>query len=422
MCKFVIDSVEVKGNRIKYKYHFDKDLYFYIRELPFMEIEYSESIEEVPNSICVIPLICDILPIIWILDAELYVPELDKSFYKSIEQFKLGYKKMYPKIKFKGKIFVKTIVDNSYNSTSKSASFFSGGVDALSTVLTHYDEHLDLISLWGSDIDIKSEEAWEKTRKFLSDVAKKLKCKNVFVKTNFRKIVNEGALDRLVRHKANDLWWHGFQHGIAIISHAAPYAYKYHLNHVYIASSFTKGDKVPCASDPSIDNFVKFASCDVIHDGYDFNRQEKVENICKKLDEKNLNNSKIFVRVCLNSKTSGNCCHCEKCYRTIFEIIAEGKNPKDFGFTLDKDFYRRVEYEMKKKIILIHPYHWIRIQKRFFENREKLCDRPEINWIFHYNFKKTNFHPSKHIRAYSKKTINRVKKLLVGGYWNGKAS
>ena len=93
MCKFVIDSVEVKGNRIKYKYHFDKDLYFYIRELPFMEIEYSESIEEVPNSICVIPLICDILPIIWILDAELYVPELDKSFYKSIEQFKLGYKK-----------------------------------------------------------------------------------------------------------------------------------------------------------------------------------------------------------------------------------------------------------------------------------------------------------------------------------------
>ena len=84
MGKFFIDSIDIKDGKIKYKYHFDEELYSYINRSNFLEIEYSESMIGLPKSICVIPLICDILPIIWILDAELYVPELDKSFYNSI--------------------------------------------------------------------------------------------------------------------------------------------------------------------------------------------------------------------------------------------------------------------------------------------------------------------------------------------------
>ena len=369
--------------------------------------------EKLPESICVIPLICDILPIIWILDAELYVPKLDKSFYESIEKFKAGYKKMYPRIEFKGKIFVEEIIDNNYNTTSKSAAFFSGGIDAFSTVLTHYDEHLDLISLWGSDINIESVDTWNKVKIFLTRIAQLLKCKNVFVKTNFRKIINEGALDKLVRRRAGDLWWHGFQHGIAIISHAAPYAYKHRLEHVYIASSFTKEDRYPCASDPSIDNYVKIASCNIIHDGYEFNRQDKIKNICEILNKRELNNNVLPVRVCFNSDTFDNCCHCEKCYRTIFEIIAEGKDPMDFGFKLDKNFYHRVEYEMKKKILLPQKCFWVDIQKRFIENQEMLGSRPEIKWVFDYDFYRVNDHLCKYIRKYTNAVLKKVRRIIT---------
>ncbi len=418
MCNFFVDKIVKKENRIEYQYHFDGELSHYIFKEPSLCIEYSEIIEDVPDSICVIPLICDILPIIWVLDASLYIPVLDQTFYDSIEKFKKGYQNMYPKLEFKGSIHVKKLENNNYSTSDKTAAFFSGGLDAVSTVLSHYEEHPDLISLWGSDIDVRNEEAWLNLKSLLVEDAQKLGCKNIFVKTNFRKIVNEGALDKLVVKKAKDLWWHGFQHGIAIISHAAPYAYKYRINHIYIASSFTVGDHVPCASDPTIDNYIAFGSCKVIHDGYNFTRQDKVENVCQKLDQYGLKKEGISIRVCLRPDVADNCCHCEKCYRTIFEIIAEGKDPRTFGFNIDPDFYRRVEKEMKKKLILIHPYHWIRIQERFFENKELLSNRIELKWIFHYNFHNVNKHPMKHIRAYSIKTINRIKKLLRGGYWH----
>ena len=38
------------------------------------------------------------------------------------------------------------------------------------------------------------------------------------------------------------------------------------------------------------------------------------------------------LRVCWESAGGSNCCHCEKCLRTILAIYAEGADPRDFGF------------------------------------------------------------------------------------------
>ena len=89
--------------------------------------------------------------------------------------------------------------------------------------------------------------------------------------------MDESKLTKLVEKYANDDWWHGFQHGIGLIGHAAPLAYLFNIDNLYIASSYTIKDKgkVTCASDPTIDNYVKFSDCHVIHDGYEYGRQEK---------------------------------------------------------------------------------------------------------------------------------------------------
>lgn len=75
-------------------------------------------------------------------------------------------------------------------------------------------------------------------------------------------------------------WWHEFQHGMGLITLMAPVAYKEKVRRLYIASSYTADVKnLICTSGPSIDNFVQFSGCEVVHDGFESNRQEKVRYI-----------------------------------------------------------------------------------------------------------------------------------------------
>ena len=62
-----------------------------------------------------------------------------------------------------------------------------------------------------------------------------------------------------------------------------------------------------------------------------------------------------------------NCCKCEKCLRTINEILAEGENYKEFGFniTINEVIKRTQEYFTGKKILTGGLWwHWQCIQKR----------------------------------------------------------
>ncbi len=81
--------------------------------------------------------------------------------------------------------------------------------------------------------------------------------------------------------ESGDGWWHGFQHGIQVIGHAAPITCLMGKSTVYFASSFTSKEKgiITCASDPTIDNHLRFCQVKVVHDGYEFDRQDKVRDL-----------------------------------------------------------------------------------------------------------------------------------------------
>lgn len=38
------------------------------------------------------------------------------------------------------------------------------------------------------------------------------------------------------------------------------------------------------------------------------------------------------MRVCWESTGGSNCCNCEKCWRTILALYAEGENSREYGF------------------------------------------------------------------------------------------
>lgn len=354
----------------------------YFNDKKTFTIEYFEDIQECPDSIIVIPFLTNILPIVWLTDATLYVAKLDEDFYKCIDKLKSGYKLMCPDFNYKGNIEVEELQKNFYEAIG-SAALFSGGLDAVSTMFAHSKEEPKLITIWGADINIDDEKGWNIVKDNTNTTAMKFGFPSPgFVKSNFRTFFNVKKLDDLVS-ETGDFWWHAFQHGIGMLGLVAPLAFKYRIKHLYIASSYKEGDNELCASDPKIDNHLTFSGISIHHDQYNFSRQDKIKfvtNCCNHFG------SHINLRVCWRATGGINCCDCEKCIRTIMGLLAENQDPALYGLSYTrkqmKNYKATVIRTLKDSQFL--GVIWKEIQNRFYETRA-FENNNDINWIYSLN-------------------------------------
>lgn len=346
------------------------------------EIIYPFDMESIPESIRIIPFLSQVLPVSWIWDAEIKAPACDRDFYDCLEKVKDGYKKMYPMYSFDGKLTVESIEENEKpGNGQKTLVCFSGGVDATSTILSHLAEKPMLASLWGADVPWDDSEGWQPVEMLLRKNAETLDLDLITVRTSFRKLLREEVLGKHVL-ASGDGWYHGFQHGIGILGHMAPVAWHEGNGTVYIASSNTKGTVYTCASDPSIDNHIRFCGTKVVHDGYELDRQDKIQRIVNFSRENDL---QLPLHVCWEKRGGDNCCHCEKCWRTILGFYAAGEDPKQHGFPLftgfdslsddlERDYHRF-------RVLTVANYQ--PLQKKLRE-RVAQGDLPqEISWLVH---------------------------------------
>lgn len=400
----------IKGNRIEYKYEVTGEWKeaFNLEESFF--IEYSRDISGISQGTAIVPFICNILPIAWVYDAEIHAERCDKAFYESIAEFKKGYINMYPKIDFKGSFQVDVLEENCYNDGG-AAAFFSGGVDAFNTLVNHCDEKPLLMTIWGADVKLNDTAGWKNVEKHLQSTAEKFGVEFVTIKSKFRSFIKEPVLSAKVIDLSGDNWWHGFQHSIGVIGHAAPVCSSMNKNVVYFASTFTASEKgkITCASTPDIDNFVKFGSTHVVHDGYEFDRQDKVHNITEFAERTGIN---IPLRVCWRSTGGKNCCKCEKCWRTILEIIAEGKNAQDYDFKYtqsDLKNFHKLFYD-KRNI----PSHVINVYysktQQIMRKNLNCSDLPkELQWFYNTDVYKLCHHP---FRQGFNKCLGKAKRVI----------
>lgn len=401
--KIIINKIDRNNNQISISYTIEGEIQKYFNEKKLFTIEYNTNINNVPESICVIPFIANILPIVWLTDAILIIDSIDKEFYNSIDKFKQGYINMYPHIKFKGTIIAKNIDRNIQpKPLTRKGAFFSGGVDAFATLIAHISESPFLITIIGADIKLNDLEGIKNVYNQVKETCNSFNLNFIFIKSNFREFIKEHILNSLVK-KSNDGWWHGFQHGIGLISQIAPVAYSLGFETVYIASSYTPKDNVTCASHPSIDNNITFCQCHIKHDQYEYTRQEKINHICNYIKVTHI---PIKLRVCWVSKGGNNCCRCEKCYRTIMGILAEGENPNNYGFNIDKTLLKQIKTEILHKIIISKQVIilWKDIQQRIIENFDKLTYKEEVKWVCKTNFNTINIRPIK--------LMNRIKNKM----------
>lgn len=358
--KKIINSFEVEGS---WKHFFRQGN---------MTVEYNIPLSsDLPASIAVIPLVSMLLPLVWICDATLTVNELDKDFYDGLPDVKRGYSDMYPHIDFGGKIQSRKLIKNqSEQEKTKTALFFSAGVDAFNSLVSHADEKLTLLTVWGADVSLNDTQGWENVRKTVKKAAKEFNVDSIIIKSDFRRVIKEEAVSRFL--KRPHAWWHDFEHSVGLFGLAAVMAYELKFRNIYIASTYTADSigKYTCASDPTIDNYVKFCGTHIVHDGYEFSRQDKVRRICNYSRE---HNRPIELHVCYESEGGRNCCKCEKCYGTALAIVSEGFDPEDFGFTWGSEEILECKKRMMKRI-KIKPFNLI---LRMYPVVDKMKENPE---------------------------------------------
>lgn len=394
-----LENIIIKkiGNVIQYDYKQNGQWNELLSSEEKLWVEYDKNIEEVPNSIAIIPLLVNILPIAWIYNLTIRVDELDYTFYNQIENIRQGYEKMYPQISFKGNIIATSKPKVTFNGKN-SALLFSGGVDAMSSLINNINMHPDLITIWGADVKLDDVIGWNKIVAHHKATANDFNLKFHYIKSNFKSFISYSVLTKDLQRYVNGEWWHEIQHGIGLIGLVAPLSYINKYNQVYIASSHTREDigNYTCASDPTIDNHLKYANCITIHDGFEFNRQDKISNICNYVRK---NRHPINLRVCWESDGGSNCCCCEKCYRTMLGIIAEKENPINYGFQYNEN----IRKNMVKVLKIPYKYNVNQrygcIQKKLIENYKEKNSLSDLEWF--KNVKMKNYKPN-YINLYEK--------------------
>lgn len=380
--------------------HFDKNVVCYNFEVSSglskyfnsdkLWIEYDENLNDCPTSILSIPFVSIMLPIMWVTDTVLWVDELDFTFYHSTFYLQQAYQNLYRNHQLKGRLVPSNLRRNEISKSKDAFILFSGGVDAHTTYIKNKDEISRLVNIQGfyhslqevnkvADADIKDISAFAHTESLEAS----------FIKSNFGTLISENSY-RPYAKKIGDSLWHGFQHSMAFISFTIPLAYKHCCSKILIASSFTVGDSRVCASYPTTDNEFCFATNGyTVHDGFELSRQEKIKVIT---DHQKALGRPYPIRVC--SFNDHNCCECEKCFRTILGIIAEGADIKDFGFDYEEETLTQHwinVLDRKAGLMGFHNEaisHWPHIIKRMKENYQIINDKEFVDWFLTFDFKK----------------------------------
>jgi len=319
------------GKRIDYDYEVSPSIakYFQKKELYFAA--YDLDVSGIPLSIAVIPLLANVMPIAWFAGFDVYVDELDATFYDSLHHLKAEFSKHFPDIKNNVTLHVNHLVTNEFKDNN-TALLFSGGLDSFESLTRNLEADPFLISVLGADIEIADTKRWNDFKRFNAEEKIVNDAKSHAVTSNLRTFYTY-QVDLLV----NTGWWGKIQHGIALIGLIAPLSYLKGIRTILIASSNTGEVSFGWGSTSETDEMVKWANTKVIHDGFHLRRTDKIENI---VNFAHKTGHHVKLRVCYSEWRMGyNCSVCAKCQRTMLGIILCGENPNDYGFEVPDNFY-----------------------------------------------------------------------------------
>jgi hypothetical protein len=197
-------------------------------------------------------------------------------------------------------------VDRTRERSGRVAAFFSGGVDSFYTLLKNRDEITDIIFIHGFEIPSDNKKTFQDANAHVQAIAKELGVNVVNIETNIR-----SAIDPFV-----GFGYLGF--GPVLVTVAQLLANTF--DRIHIPSAYSYAHLSPNGSHPLLDPLWSTEALELVHDGCEANRQQKIEYVA------NHEIALKHLRVCIkNVEGSYNCGRCEKCVRTMIGLEAAGK-------------------------------------------------------------------------------------------------
>ena len=202
---------------------------------------------------------------------------------------------------------------------SRVALFFSGGVDSLFSLYRHLDEITDLVFVHGFDIRLSHETRRTKASAVFRRAAEQLGKNFIEIETDYGELIRDFAS-----------WPQSHGAALATVAHVLPSSF----NRVYIASTYDYRSLLPWGSHPLLDPLWSSHRLEIVHDGCEAGRLEKVRAIAQHdLVMKSL-------RSCWNrDDTNYNCGHCDKCIRTMINLRIAGALDRCETFPNEIDFW-----------------------------------------------------------------------------------
>jgi hypothetical protein len=321
-----------------------------------MYVEYDEDIGEIDTSILLIPAVSGTITVAWAIGADLYVEDLDKAYLESLAQIKPVIANWHPAFSCSTKIEVKNIVSNR-SEKSQIGLLFTGGVDSLASYIKHKDKKPHLIKVWGTEVRDDDLRSWKSVRTMLTEFSEKERVKIHEVRSNIPRAFNKLEL---YREFGLD-WWQNVSHSIVLTGLCAPLTCLNNIGTLLIASSCDPYKRnYPWGSLPQIDNKISWANTRIVHDGFETDRQLKIRYFLKDYFRKY---GYVSLKVCNDTRLPvSNCGKCEKCLRTITELVLEGIDPNKCGF---KNVNRKTFNHIKESFVTKRFF----ARKRFVETR-----------------------------------------------------
>jgi hypothetical protein len=230
--------------------------------------------------------------------------------------------------------------------------FFSGGVDSFHSLLKHEHDITHLVLISGFDRGLRNPAILGKARLALREVAAAAGKQALEVGTNIREFTDQFAK------------W-GFYHGgvLAAVSLALARGFKTFI----VPSSYSYDQLHPWGSHPLLDPLWSIPGMEVVHDGCEVNRYEKLARIAES------DIALAHLRVCWESSEENeyNCGKCEKCLRTMTGLHLHGALSRCRTFTspLTPGAFRKVRIRTSGQVAFTEE------NLRELAKREGACDR-----------------------------------------------
>jgi hypothetical protein len=210
--------------------------------------------------------------------------------------------------------------DNVQSSSSAGAVgvFFSGGVDSFYTLQKHRQEITHLIFVTGFDLPLRRAAFRELVTRELRRTADEIALPLVEVDTNLREFSDALSFSWEEQHGA----------ALAAVAHFLAPAFE----KIYIPSTYALPFLAPYGSHPGLDPLWTSKSLELIHDGIEATRFDKIGALCSwDVAVRNL-------RVCFRLvEGKYNCCACKKCLWTMAILRAHGALDRARSFHLPLD-------------------------------------------------------------------------------------